>query len=173
MEIGWTFVTELNTKIKDMKLYKFNASNLYRAGRWETINANSDYPEELFVSYGEIEIEQEFIKGKTYDAVRLVRVLSEFRGNRIAAEMYRALVKVQNLNINSDTEQYFGARKLWARLSRQPDLKVTIFDTLTGDKEDRIIKHGNANDAFDKTIWSDVEEDYIAKNIRLILKDVL
>lgn len=51
-----------------MKLYKLKSSNLYRAGRWEIEDEDADHPEELFASYGEIEIEQEVINGKAYDA---------------------------------------------------------------------------------------------------------
>lgn len=39
--------------------------------------------------------------------------------------------------------------------------------------EDIKIYHGDVNDAFDKTIWAEHPDDYIAKNIRLILKEIL
>lgn len=42
---------------------------------------------------------------------------------------YKALVKVEKLNFITDAEQFFGARKLWTKLSREHDVITDIIDT--------------------------------------------
>jgi len=86
--------------------------------------------------------------------------------------MYKYFIKNQGYTIISDTHQYFGARKVWSKLSKQSDILVDIIDTNENIviKEDVILHHGNHDKEFDKEIWS---YDGDKEHIRLVLKDIL
>lgn len=101
-----------------------------------------------------------------------VGVDKKYRGDGIATNMYKYFIKVQGYSIISDTHQYFGARKVWSRLSKELDILVDIIDTKNNIlvKEDVILHHGNQDEEFDREIWS---YDGDKQHIRLILKDIL
>lgn len=86
--------------------------------------------------------------------------------------MYKYFVKELKFTILGDAEQYFGARKLWASLSKELDVIVDIYDV----KEDKIIHpnvvlhHGNYNNDFDARLWSYSKSKH---NVRSILKDII
>lgn len=168
MSLHWKKIDVIKTNTGVVyELHKMKNSDFYRVGKWE------EYDDLKFVSYAEIELGSESICNKNYKSVNLVQVSSKVYGSGIATELYKSLVKC-GVPLMSDTVQYFGARKLWAKLSKAPDVIVDVIDTKTCKNETGIkIYHGNVNDAFDETIWSDESRDYIAQNIRLILRDVL
>ena len=86
--------------------------------------------------------------------------------------MYKFLVKKEGYIILGDEIQYFGARKLWAKLSKSLDVKVDIIDVDTNKylEKDVILKHGSEDWEFDNRVWSyNVDK----KHIRLLLKDIL
>lgn len=168
--LKWKKVTELKSKKGiTYEVRKFNEGDFYRIGLWELID-----DEKQFVRYGEVDLRDEVVCSKTYKAVSLVRFYSKIHGDGLGTLFYKYLVKEEKIDLLSDTVQYFGARKLWAKLSKVPDVIVDVIDTKTCKIEKGIkVYHGDVNDAFDETIWSDESHDYIAKNIRLILRDVL
>lgn len=92
-------------------------------------------------------------------------------GKGLSSFMYKYFVKEMNLTIIGDSEQYFGARKLWSLLSKELDLIVDIYD-IKNDKiieEDVILYHGDYNNNFDTRLWSFSKSKH---NIRSILKDI-
>jgi hypothetical protein len=66
-----------------------------------------------------------------------------------------------------DENQYLGARKLWAKLSRTSDIAVHIIDLNTKQiiVNDAIILQGIEDGSFDDRVWSYTDEK---KHIRLI-----
>lgn len=100
-----------------------------------------------------------------------VRVQETSQGYGIATMMYKILVIKENLIILGDEIQYFGARRLWSKLSQQVDVRVDIIDLETKSiiEKDVLLKHGSEDWEFDKRVWS---YNYDKKNIRLILKEI-
>ncbi len=101
-----------------------------------------------------------------------VQVKPNKQGFGIATAMYKFLVKKEGYIILGDEIQYFGARKLWAKLSKSLDVKVDIIDIDTNKylEKDVTLKHGTEDWDFDNRVWSyDVDK----KHIRLLLKDIL
>ncbi len=100
-----------------------------------------------------------------------VGVLKEFHGMGIATFMYKYLVNGLNLNLLGDELQYFGARKLWNRLSKELDIRVDVMDFNTFEvvKESVDLKHGKLDDEYNKEYWS---SDYSKANIRFILRKI-
>jgi hypothetical protein len=113
--------------------------------------------------------------------VKVVSVAKELQGKGIAAFMYNYLVRKMNYTIISDQDQFFGARKLWTKLSKEfADVKVDVFNYQTGQiiEKGAIINHGERDDEFDTRYWarsSDIDYNNIDNklNIRFILKKVL
>ena len=100
-----------------------------------------------------------------------VRVPNSLQGRGIALIVYRFFVKKLKFNILGDETQYFGARKLWAKLSKMVDVTVDIIDIRDGSflEKDVVLHHGTEDWDFDHRVWSyNVDK----KHIRLILKDV-
>lgn len=101
-----------------------------------------------------------------------VAVLEKYTGNSIATTIYKYLVNKQGYTILGDEKQYFGARKLWANLSKELDLEVDIIDI----KDKKIIQsnvilhHGSFDEDFDKALWSYKDDK---KYLRSVLKKVL
>jgi len=115
--------------------------------------------------------------GKKLNLKNLYRIsevitIPEKRGEGISRELYKFFVKTLKYTLLGDSEQYFGARKLWARLSKQNDILVDIVDVASGTYLERStrIHHGDLDGDFDKSIWISDDSKY---NIRLILKDIL
>ncbi len=100
-----------------------------------------------------------------------VRVAKTKRGNGIATEMYKFLVKHEKYIILGDEMQYFGARRLWAKLSNALDVVVDIVNIDTEEylEKDVTLAHGSEDWNFDNRVWSyDVDK----KDIRLFLKEI-
>jgi hypothetical protein len=100
-----------------------------------------------------------------------VKVASNKQGYGFARYLYKYLVKQLHFTFLGDETQYFGARKLWAHLSKSSDIIVDIIDIAEPKllQTDAVIHHGNEDWDFDLRIWS---YDTDKKHIRLILKDI-
>ena len=112
-----------------------------------------------------------FNKIDEFYEVDTIYVSSDMRGQEISTKLYAYFVKELNYQILGSDMQRFGARKLWASLSRRSDLTVDIID-VTNDKvleKDVILHHGDLDEEFDERVWS---YDSDKKHIRLILKDI-
>ena len=86
--------------------------------------------------------------------------------------MYKYFVKEKNYTIVGDSEQYYGARMLWAKLSKNLDLKVDIYNIKKNELlfTDVILHHGKYDSDFDERLWSYSKDKH---NIRSILIDIL
>lgn len=94
------------------------------------------------------------------------------RGDGLAIYMYKLLVKKEKFIILGDELQYFGARRLWSRLSKHADVTVDIIDTNSEKylEKDVVLHHGSNDWEFDARVWS---YNHDKKHIRLLLKDIL
>ena len=158
---------------KTLEVYKDSKSEYFIAGNFIT---SSEGDERFEIDF---EIEMKEHKGIASDFkikqrlmnVDGVRVKTTKQGDGISTEMYKSLVKNENIIILGDEIQYFGARKLWSRLSKSIDVVVDIIDVKTNIylEKDVLLKHGNEDWDFDNRVWS---YDYDKKNIRLLLKEI-
>lgn len=104
--------------------------------------------------------------------VKSVYVRDDNQKTGIAITMYKYLVEKLGYDIMGDSQQYFGARKLWAKLSQDNKFMVDIVDI----KDKEVLEYGvkvyqGLDDAdFDKRVWS---YDRSKDNIRLILTKML
>lgn len=127
--------------------------------------------ERLFFRIAEIKLRNENLCG-SYKSVDIVRVVEEYRGSGIATELYTSLATKEKINLLSDIEQYFGARKLWTKLSKKPTLVVDILNTescefvYSGIK----IEHGKLDFEIDDRVWS--YENNELEHLRMVLKEI-
>ena len=100
-----------------------------------------------------------------------VEVKENAQGLGIASAVYKFLVKDEKFVILGDEMQYFGARRLWSRLSKTKDLVIDIIDTNANKylEKDVEVHHGLEDFEFDERVWSYSDEK---KHIRLILKKI-
>jgi hypothetical protein len=163
-QIGEVKIPEVGVK----KVMKIKTSDFYIVGDFVSKGDESKF-EEIF----QITLVPTIIPGHSekYMNVDGVKVPNVLRGLSIALEMYRFFVKDLKLNILGDEIQYFGARKLWARLSKNVDVIVDIIDIRDGKVLEANVKlhHGSDDWDFDERVWSyDVDK----KDRRLILKEI-
>ncbi len=165
----WNYVEELY----GMKLYKCKSSDAWILGIVKDV-PGQDKPR-LGVTF-RIDFKNVASIGTKFAIKNLyivdeVGVSKDKRGFGLASSMYIYFIKKHKYNILGSDEQFFGARKLWASLSRRLDLTVDIID-VKNDKvleKDTIIHHRDLDEEFDKRVWS---YDIDKKHIRLILKDI-
>ena len=168
MDNKWQYCCNVETRADKFELYKIKSSGLiFIVGSWAKIEA-----ERVFLRIAEIKLRKENQCGTEYHAVDLVRVSEEYRGSGVATALYEALVRHEKLKLISDTEQYFGARKLWAKLSKKPTLTVDILDTRTCVivHKDIKIEHGPLDWNVDERVWSYENDDLI--HLRMVLKTI-
>lgn len=100
-----------------------------------------------------------------------VKVNEDMYGLGLATAIYTFLVSQENIVILSDETMYFGARRLWSRLSKRIDLTVDIVDVSKGIylEKDVIIHHVLEDWEYDERVWNYTP---VKKDIRLILKEI-
>lgn len=165
----WTYITDL----KNMKLYKHNSANAWILGNIKTIDGEE---KQRFSVTFRIDFSNRKNIGFKFDLKKLfnvdeVGVSKDRRGDGLSTFMYRYFVKEQGYNIIGDEQQFFGARKLWSKLSKQVDITVDIID-IKNEKfleKDTVIHHRDLDHEFDTRVWS---YGIDKKDIRLILKDI-
>lgn len=110
-----------------------------------------------------------FNKVKEYYEVDTIYVSKDMRGTGLATKLYTYFATKQNFIILGSDMQRFGARRLWAKLSKIEDLNVYIIDFGTDEIIDSnvTIYHGIEDSDFDKRVWSSDNEK---RHIRLLLK---
>lgn len=169
----WKELDTIKTKLGDVyKVHKLKDS--YVIGEYKNTSVEN---EEIFEVYLRINLTEHKSTAIDLDIHRRlmnvdgVKVNDDKQGIGLATAMYNYLVKQESLVILSDETQYFGARKLWSRLSKSLDLIVDIVDISKGLylEKDVKIHHGLEDYEFDTRVW-----DYtpIKKDIRLILKEI-
>jgi hypothetical protein len=97
----------------------------------------------------------------------------EYRGFNIASDLYKWLVNDQKFTILGDKQQYFGARKLWSKLSKDRHFKVDIIDIYTGNIlfTDVDLYHGQLETEIDNRLWT-MFPDNTMSHIRPILTKI-
>jgi hypothetical protein len=152
-----------------LQLYQYvGAKDHYKLGRSITLNG-----ELKFAVYLEIDLSpvHSLLGLKNVFNVDSVAVSTTNQGAGIAKALYLHFVKKLKFNILGDEEQYFGARKLWTKLSQTEDTTVDIIDIDKNEyiEKNVILHHGHYDHEFDDRVWSYGHEK---KHIRLILKDI-
>lgn len=161
IDLKWKLVDTVT--IKEITYQIRNLSLDYVIGSWEG---------DAFVTYGELSLRNEKINGKTYKAVDLVQVKETLHGRNLGTILYKSIVNVQGIELISDSIQYFGARKLWERLSKETDVTVDILGVSTNMITPNVVIDKGSNNFADKRIWHFNKNNQIAKNIRLILRSI-
>jgi len=162
-----------NLKIDNIEYLIFHLEDTYLAGNFMT---SSEGDEKLEVDF-EIRLREHKSTAVSFKLrqklmnVDGVKVAKTKQARGIATEMYKFLLKEEKYIILGDEIQYFGARKLWARLSKSLDVIVDIIDINTDEylEKDVTLKHGSNDWEFDNRVW---DYDTHKKHIRLFLKDI-
>lgn len=161
VDLKWKLIDAVEIKGKEYQIRKLSLN--YIIGSWE---------DDSFVTYGELSLRNETINGKKYKAVDLVQIKEILHGRGLGTVLYKALVNKEGIELISDSVQYFGARKLWERLSKETDVTVDILDISTNEITPNIIITKGSNNFADNRIWSFNKNNKTAKNIRLILRRI-
>lgn len=168
----WKRLSEVKTKLGD-KYTVYRLKDSYIVGEFKTTTTQ----DEIFEVYLRIDLREH--KSTAIDLnihkrlmnVDGVKVNEDMYGLGLATAIYTFLVKQENIVILSDETMYFGARRLWSRLSKRIDTVVDIVDISKGVylEKDVIIHHGLEDWEYDERVW-----DYTAskKDIRLVLKEI-
>ncbi len=171
VRIKWKLIDKFTPK-NGIELELRTLNDEYIAGRF--ILNGDDEEFEIFLHMNMSEDKETSTVFKIYKRlmnVDGVKVKETAQGSGIALMTYKSIIKNQNIIIIGDEVQFFGARRLWSKLSREVDVRVDIID-LDSEKvleKDVILKHGTDDWDFDKRVWS---YDYDKKYIRLILKEI-
>jgi len=161
-----------NVKIPSLgekKVFKIDTSEFYIVGDFVSKGDETKFEEIFQITFSKTKIPNH---PENYMNVDGVKVPSVLRGIGVALIMYRYFIKELKFNILGDETQFFGARKLWAKLSKMNDLIVDIIDFRDGTflEKDVMNNHGLEDWDFDDRVWSyNVDK----KNIRLILREIL
>jgi len=173
----WKFIDYIKDRFNNKyKLYNYPNTYDYILGKFKKTSTN----EEVFEVVTSIklnkrkDIKYNFKYEKEVFNVDGVQVNYSLQGNGLALSLYTYLVKKQNMYILGDGLQYFGARRLWRRLSKRTDLTVDIINIDRDEiiEEDVLLHLGDTNDEFDKRVWTNDYSDEYKKNIRLVLKNI-
>jgi hypothetical protein len=174
------YIFENTIKIQGLgtlELYKHKTNNSYVAGIFVESSEQTKEGKKIETRFkGVFSISFEDIKLKDFTNCVVVKGVSvtddeTYQKSGISTTMYKFFVKNKKLTIVGDAEQYFGARKLWAKLSNSIDVKVDIYDIQKQELicSNVILHHGNYNDDFDKRLWSYSKSKL---NLRSILTDI-
>lgn len=170
-----------NIKI-NLILLKDKKKDIYIVGNWvETprVTKLGNVIERVFnkIFYIELlpnKIAREMGYNNAY-TVKVVGVSDEnnIRKGGIATFMYKYFINTMNMILVSDEIQYFGARRLWAKLSKEIDISVDIIDTRTKEVlfKNTILHHGDTDSEFDKRMWSYTKEKHFIRSVMTKILD--
>ena len=171
VKIKWKLIDKFTPK-NGIALELRTLNNEYIAGRFVLNGDDEEFEIFLHMNMSEdTETSSVFKISKILMNVDGVKVKETAQGSGIALMTYKSIIKNQNIIIIGDEVQFFGARRLWSKLSREVDVRVDIIDLYSEKvlEKDVILKHGTDDWDFDKRVWS---YDYDKKYIRLILKEI-
>lgn len=176
LERYYVHIADIKTALGVLEFYKISANHHYILGR--------KVSKEIQTKRGiETETKLEVILKMTLTPVHYVgedflnvdevEVKFNARCYGLALQMYRYFLKELKHQLMGDEYQFFGARKLWAKLSKLTDVTVDIID-ISKDVyiEKNVIIHQGTDDwDYDHRVWG---KDYSVekKDIRLIMKDL-
>jgi len=164
---GKTYELLLNTKDKQHLYYILGA---FVSKSIET-KAGKELEERFEIEFGITFSKAN--KSKTYGQLYNVDGVGvKQQGKGFSKIMYKYFTKKLKYTILGDSEQYFGARKLWARLSKELDVQVDLYNVKTDEviEKNVILHHGNYNNDFDEKLWSFSKSKI---HIRSILIDLI
>ena len=170
--VNWNHIKDIKIDNDNIGLYQLD--NEFIAGIF--INTDEEDEEVFEVNFHIKLSERKDVKSlfklnqKVYNVDR-VEVAINKRSLGIATKIYKILVNDFNYIILGDELQFFGARRLWTRLSKSLDVVVDIIDI---DKnvvieKDAKLKHGSKDWEFDKRVWS---REIDKNDIRLLLTKI-
>ena len=171
VRIKWKLIDKFIPK-NGIELELRMLNNEYIAGRFILNGDDEEFEIFLHMNMSEDKETSKIFKiSKQLMNVDGVKVKETAQGSGIALMTYKSIIKNQNIIIIGDEVQFFGARRLWSKLSREVDVRVDIIDLYSEKvlEKDVILKHGTDDWDFDKRVWS---YDYDKKYIRLILKEI-
>lgn len=171
VKLKWKLIDKFTSK-NGIELELRTLHDEYIAGRFILNGVDEEFEILLHMNMSEDkETASEFKISKRLMNVDGVKVKETSQGSGIALMTYKSIIKKQNIIIIGDEVQFFGARRLWSKLSREVDIRVDIIDLYSEKvlEKDVILKHGTDDWDFDKRVWS---YDYDKKYIRLILKEI-
>lgn len=164
----YEFIDNVKLPLGIKKVYKLDSIDFYIVGDFVTKGDETKFEEIFQITLVDTKIPN--LPG-IYKNVDGVKVPDTHRGLGIALSMYRFFSKELKFKILGDEIQYFGARKLWAKLSKMVDITVDVIDITDGKmiEENVVLHHGSDDWDFDERVWS---YDIDKKHIRLILKEI-
>jgi len=166
----WTRLTTIN----GLELYRLTERNKrnYLIGKFNTQKDGS--PFEVYTRMTlEVDSESSQLFNKIFYNVNLVATQSGMQGSGLAKSLYQYLVEVEDLLILGDAVQYFGARRLWSKISKMSTVVVVdILDIANGEviERDVTLSHGDLDHEFDPRVWSD---DHLTYHIRPLLQKLI
>ena len=165
----WTRLTTIN----GLELYRLTERNKrnYLIGKFNTQKDGS--PFEVYTRMTlEVDSESSQLFNKIFYNVNLVATQSGMQGSGLAKSLYQYLVEVEGLLILGDAVQYFGARRLWSKISKMSTVVVDILDIANGEviERDVTLSHGDLDHEFDPRVWSD---DHLTYHIRPLLQKLI
>ena len=167
------------------KMYRFRNSAIYIIGSLEEeespfpMKKEEDQIAERFKPIFKIRLSKVNI-GSKMGYNKLYRVdgvilESNLHGKDIATTVYRYLVNHMKYNIMSDSDQYYGARVLWSKISKGSDIKIDKIDISYGHEvilqKDIVLKHGSSERDIDESFWS-WNKDRSKENIRGVMTKI-
>ena len=157
----WEVIDTLNLETLEYSIAKHKSSPTWVVGNLKTFDTPHELGKKEFEVVFKIDLHDSSDIGKLlgYDnlyQVNLVMVRLREWGNKIAKHMYRYLVKNQGITLLGDRYQYFGARKLWASLSKNMDIQVDIVNLKTHEilYPNVTLHHDQYDHDFDSRLWS-------------------
>ena len=175
LEKEWIKENTININDVEFTIIKHKSTPVWVLGKVKTFQINGE-KKEIFEVVFRIQLYDSKSDGdrigyQNLYQVTTVMVDDNFRGWKIAKTMYQYLVKNKKITLLGDMYQYFGARKLWASLSKNTDIQVDIVDVVEGKVlfTNVTLHHGRYDDHFDTRLWSYGTEK---ENIRPILVDI-
>ena len=178
----WNKLTDITLPKLSHKyeFYQLQNSLLFKIGYWENETIKTKIGDEtrpIFTEIFEIGLTrykslESKLKYPKLIGVAGVAIISSLHNKGISTFVYKYLVNEMGYTILGDEKQYFGARKLWARLSKELDVKVDIIDakSKTVIQNNIILHHGKYDEDLDKALWSYKDDK---KNLRSVLTKII
>lgn len=169
-ENNWDYYGEIKDN-SDMLYSVYKSGNHY-----SVVSEMNKDGKDYYLVIIEAELESEPIIGNKFNLKNPYKVseiisIPRFRGAGLATNLYKLWV-AKGINLIGDEQQYFGARKLWSKLSKESDIIVDIIDISSAKyvEKNTVIHHGELDGDFDKRVWTTDDSKW---NIRLLLRDIL
>jgi hypothetical protein len=169
-----TFLDKSYKKISDVKILN-ETYQLYKStSKFKSLILTKEFDEnsvyivwKLFYEVPSQKLKESLHNYKNIMIIDSVSTNPEFRRKGIAENIYIFLVSKMKLTLFTGNIQFFSARRMWAKLSNNPELQVDVYDLKTNEiiYTDVKLEHGSQDDEFDNRVWGSGKID-----TRLILR---